>query len=413
MKKLKTIIATILAFVIVVSVVLVVVYKNNNGFRTWVDTNFKLEQTIPDNTTSASTPTLVVIEELEANQKKIEEKVDNLKIEFENTDISNTEKLEALKSQLELIENELADVKYQIQLLRSNLTNYSNSNLLINGNFQINQRGQTSYSESTEYTVDRWMNSENSTTVTQTSKGIRLMRNNDVKFNRNAIIQSIERYEILEGRTVTCSIKVSDNSVANGISFGLSISKYVNSNSNKLIESSVYTSEGILTITGTLPETFDELKAEGYKYLNFYIEMDFEASENEYVDIEWAKLEFGSLATEYNPRLYAEELSLCQRYYLALTSAIGIGQINTSKVAIVSGSYPTSMRIINPTLKLVSGKIMVRSGNLYIYATNYRQDYGGYNNYRIQFDLEFESPVGNACDVFLENGLFEFNAEIY
>lgn len=34
--------------------------------------------------------------------------------------------------------------------------NVSNPNLLINGNFKVNQRGQTTYTETGKYTVDRW-----------------------------------------------------------------------------------------------------------------------------------------------------------------------------------------------------------------------------------------------------------------
>jgi len=414
MKKSKIVLIVVSIFLVISIITLSLLYAFLPAFKNAFDKTFKLNKNIP--TTNATTTSRVVLEELENKVVKIENDLIIFEDELKNIDSSNSAKIEELTNKINDVKTELVVIKYQINLIKTNLTNYSNPNLLINGNFSINQRGEESYSASSEYTVDRWINSESSTTVIPSSNGIRLLRNENEKYNRNAIVQSIEKFEFLEGRTVTCSIKVSDNFVTNGVKFGLSVSRYANSNSKKLVESSVVTKNGVYSVTVTLPETFDELKADGYNFLGFYIEMDFEAEENEYVDIEWAKLEFGSMFTEFNPRLYAEELNLCQRYYLQLGKliefeAVGIGQFNTENTVFCSGLYPIEMRI-SPITELM-GILKIRTGNKYLDSTSLN-NFGSDKSYQLSVTTNGTQTPGYACDLFLDkNSYLIFNAEIY
>jgi len=383
MKKVKTVFTTILIFAVIVAVVFIAVYKTNNDFRNWVNTNFKLEQSItsPDKTASASKPTIVVIEELEANQKKIEDKVDNLKIEFENTDISNTEKLENLKAQLSDIENELADIKYQIGLLKSNLTNFSNSNLLINSNFSVNQRSKTTYTEANKYTVDRWLLTGGSlkvdsigVTLTGTGQGLK---------------QFIENPAILSERVITLSVKAIGT---------YKVIIQINSTNIELdLENN--------SATVSLPEIKNSDK----------VAVILQTQENT-VSYKSVKLEFGEIATEFNPRLFVEELNFCQRYYYQLGSVteyipVGIGQFNTTNNVFCSGLYTTTMRNIPTTT--FTGEMTLRSGNNYLKATTLN-NYGSGKSFQLSITTNGSQPAGLACDIFLgKNSYITFDAEIY
>lgn len=65
------------------------------------------------------------------------------------------------------------------------------------------------------------------------------------------------------------------------------------------------------------------------------------------VTIEWIKLEIGSQATPFVPRLYAEELALCQRYFIGgLTGALlGIQIMSAPNQILYYVPLPTTMRI--------------------------------------------------------------------
>ena len=137
--------------------------------------------------------------------------------------------------------------------------NVSNPNLLINGNFKVNQRGESTYSIAGRYTVDRWRLVNGSVSVA--SNGIVL----------NGTISQTLEYQPTE--TVTPSV---DNS-AGGVSCS-----YLN---------------GVFKITAT-----NKL-------------------------VKWAKLEVGTTPTPFSPKLYAEELALCQRFCLKLASKTNYGTI--------------------------------------------------------------------------------------
>ena len=63
-------------------------------------------------------------------------------------------------------------------------------------------------------------------------------------------------------------------------------------------------------------------------------ELRIELGTNSSIQIEWIKLEQGSIATPFAPRPYAEELLLCQRYYKVLqaTGFIGYGSASANTI---------------------------------------------------------------------------------
>lgn len=132
-----------------------------------------------------------------------------------------------------------------------NIAEISNPNLLINGDFKINQRGNTSYSTQNQYTLDRWKLVDGSLSVEE----------NGITLN-GTISQTLEHTPT---QAVTLSVDQSNGTV-----------------------NATYNS-GVVTLSASN------------------------------VLISWVKLEYGSFATKFTPRLYAEELALCQRFYQTLS----------------------------------------------------------------------------------------------
>lgn len=170
-----------------------------------------------------------------------------------------------------------------------NAINYSNPNLLINPDFRVNQRGQSSYS--TGYTVDLWKSTN--LTVNVTSDGLQLEQTDSSKAGQ--LIQEIELdYSALAGRDVTISITAAEGTT--------------------------------LCATGKIPEALsaDTLVARAQSADTNY-KADFHATSTGYYVairivgsspvIKNVKLEVGNVATPFCPPEPATETAKCQRYY--------------------------------------------------------------------------------------------------
>ena len=172
------------------------------------------------------------------------------------------------------------------------LDNYLNSlygspssNILINSNFvnPVNQRGVTfPYSTTETYFIDRWFMNEHMSSIQQKSNGLRLTAKDT---GAGLIVQTIE--DNLVDYFVTVSAKINDKV--------LKKTWKVESNGETQVEDS----------NATLKIIHD----------GSYVKVSVLVTESTYIDIEWVKLEYGKGATPYVPRLYAEELQLCKRYY--------------------------------------------------------------------------------------------------
>ena len=158
----------------------------------------------------------------------------------------------------------------------------TNPNLLINPNFAINQRGQTSYTVA-QYTVDRWaLDSES--TLTVIPNGVQLT---------GSMRQYYDYDDRTWGQQITFSFK---------------------------------TDNGILSATGMLPASAPTdnqnifavpANAQGVSGLVRFVagRLAFIITTTTPTTIYWAKVEIGSVATEFSPPSIAEELPKCQRYY--------------------------------------------------------------------------------------------------
>ena len=173
--------------------------------------------------------------------------------------------------------------------------------MLINPNFAINQRGQTSYT-GPNYTVDRWKN---------TNGTLELLTNGEIKHTAandwQGIIQFIENPSRLAGKTVTISAM---GRVEGATAFRIYLYYQIGTNTRVTIctESTTATTNTIISASGTIPT---DITDSDKLYVMFY-----NATANTSFYCKWAKLEIGSVATEFSPPSIAEELPKCQRYFL-------------------------------------------------------------------------------------------------
>jgi len=228
----------------------------------------------------------------------------------------------------------------------------SNPNLLINGDFQVWQRG-TSFSTN-GYTADRWMydvEGDDKGKIVRHANGgvqIKLISNKRFWFMQRIELNQ-ELKNIFSNSTVTLSFYVTTSA-------GVKISPYIrvwspSRNANIFLKS--YEAKA----TRQLIEcqiTLGDLSSDDWLGIDiFRIEEDnkFTVGDDLYIRFENAKFELGSKATPFVPRPYGEELALCQRYYYrwgnerARYRAVGI---NGNQLFFFV-PLPTTLRII-PTI---------------------------------------------------------------
>lgn len=202
----------------------------------------------------------------------------------------------------------LADyTKYKESNVAHYLDELSRPNLLINGGFQISQRGTTfNYSgkSTTMYTFDRWaITGDNAQTYSivdglmqiDTLSGKRTSFRQKVELNSN-LIRIIKEHN----HKLTMSIRI-DTTISHIATAYVGDEAY---NYELKIGKNVINHTFIVT---------NELLAVGYlEVVIYYVNNQ---DNNVSVIPIWAKLELGSIATPFYPRNYVDELMMCKRYY--------------------------------------------------------------------------------------------------
>ena len=219
------------------------------------------------------------------------------------------------------------DVKNQIL----NELAVSNNNLLINGDFQVNQRGQETYTKPSTsglfYTFDRWCvysQTAYNSSITKIENGIRI--SNEVSGMNFFQIVEMD-WNLLLNKSVTLSAKINGE---------------------------------VSSITAQLPSIIPTEQNTNFKTLQkngYAIRIEIRRSNNiSYLcaglycggcilDIEYLKLEFGDKATPFNHKTYAEELASCQRYYQSVEGyRVGVCSPRTDNQIRGCMQYITKMR---------------------------------------------------------------------
>ena len=270
-----------------------------------------------------------------------------------------------------------------------------NPNLLINGDFRVNQRGKELYTAtgtSWIYTADRWRMYNVNNTFNATTKTIKLK-------GTTTFEQSLEDYKAVAGKTVTLSAKI--NSL-NGSAFKLFIVK----GGVGEVVGNVISSTGIVSFTTTIDANITSLRV-GIKNTS-----SDTATFNEIV-VDYFKLEIGSVATAFSPRPYAEEFAMCQRYFqrynfaLNMPLPIGVGRNSTT----ISINFMTPKLRTNPTFK-TGGTVKILNSpsttGLTLVANQY---YDGC--YRMFVNTSNITEGGGYCLAGETTGYYELDAEIY
>ena len=202
----------------------------------------------------------------------------------------------------------------------------SNPNLLINPDFAINQRGQSTYTgiSAYTYTVDRWCiwkyNCDNYGTVTVNDDGS-LAVDGTLGADDAILTQTLEYGAALVGKTVTLSLEVSE------INGTISIQQHKNVQSTLNISA-----------PGVHKITFDWDTSSNRIVIN--------NTNSTHYTLRWAKLEPGANATPYLPPDSAIELLKCQRYYQRIPAFLPVRASGVS-ADFIDFTFPisTPMRI--------------------------------------------------------------------
>lgn len=279
-------------------------------------------------------------------------------------------------------------------MLRANTTqeqfsliNAGRKNIIINGDFRVAQRGTAITSDeviaTSAYTVDRWVNYASYGSDTQS------VRRNEVTLpngqltysfkvtqngttNNTTFWHMIQPFEIdrwMKGQTFTASYwyRTNSESVQPRYCDGAGCWAV----DKRLIADGQWhyvTWSFIITPTTTGHGQFHPAftKMNGQKILG-----------GEYFEFAEVQMELGEIATPFERRSYAEELLLCQRYYLRVgadgaTTNLMVGGVEGAAYGAVGGFvFPTTMRAI-PTISQSNTKFYsaASGGVSYTIGTN-------------------------------------------
>jgi len=247
--------------------------------------------------------------------------------------------------------------------------NHGRKNIIINGGFEISQRGTytsaASYNDGT-YHIDRWETLRDGVTATfqhlvpvagESSYGVKLTATSAT----NGTIRLRQRLEVPNiyiwgARTFTLSARVKSNSSnARLLMYGGSGGGYVtmtsDSNDSHTGGGAIETLTATFTTTGSVSSEFaafvgiDNVRSVG----------DPAISSGDYFEVYDFQMEEGTQASDFENRSHGEELSLCQRYYQKTATASGV--VSTSAIVYLAVQLMTEMRAV-PSWSL-SGPMMI------------------------------------------------------
>lgn len=327
MKLFTKILTAILCVLIAVGGALGIAYSTSDTFRQSFNSAFNIEEEIQqEDTADKITDELKTfsasLDEFEAKIATFENKV----TACEDSAISNSATLADVKVELQTLNTDFAALKQDYEInktenkqalaeLRATLNditarldvltlNISNDNLLINGDFRVNQRGKETYTGQ-GYSVDRWKLTNANTTLEVASEGIILSAS--ATGSNGYINQYIENgFEILKGKVVTFSICIDGNVYSATGTVHIEIPS-----STRPI--------AVIADTSKTAAVGLYLQSSG----NMIVQVGVLVGQS--VNISWVKLEIGALATSFTPTIYSEELLKCQRYYLPITGTMSTG----------------------------------------------------------------------------------------
>lgn len=229
--------------------------------------------------------------------------------------------------------------------------NVSNPNLLINGDFKINQREQNTYTcTKNEYTVDRWLG----------ASGLTVTKN-------------------------TSSVTISNTNASGSVLFQQKLEESFSSFAGKTLCLSAKANDSLFYVSAVIPETqpssatvlASKQIAEGVSIQFAYqstnvLSVGVSVSAGKTITLEHFKLEFGSLPTLFSARGYSEELALCQRFYQRITPSKSYGTFGSGLVISVGDNNVATSNVLLYTLtKMRIEGTITFNGTFQLLASNF------------------------------------------
>jgi len=268
-------------------------------------------------------------------------------------------------------------------------------NLIINGGFDVWQRG-TSFTGAV-YSADRWKTStsESATSITKTANRD---NKNTLKITFGSVIscnldQRIEGFgNVGHNQQVTLSFWVRGSKAITGEDF-CRIRNHTTSTTLETLYYDITTSWTKVTKTFSADNTWSK---DDVARLYLFSAVSSSWVSGDWVEFSDVQLELGDTATDFEHRSYGEELALCQRYYYFLgqgtgsnTGDIGIGSYYSSSYLDVVVQFPVTMRA-TPTVDATSGT------NYYVSFRNSGADY--FNSFTLSKGSPSAAAIGNSSE---------------
>jgi hypothetical protein len=253
-------------------------------------------------------------------------------------------------------------------------------NLIINGGFDVWQRGTSGFSSNDTYTADRWkLNLSGGTgSIAQSAftVGQADVPNNPKYYldlditagnDNTGINHRIEDVASCAGQTVTVSFYAKGANPGGGVTY-----VHLGQNFGSGGSATVDTTAQSFTLTGTWQRftfQFDVPSITGKtigssSFLWLLIGQKTDTSTSAWnMDIANVQLELGSVATDFEHRSYGEELALCQRYYQKVSGTFSMIGSRWSTVHFCSYHMPVTMRELPTFLVSTANAFQVFGSN--------------------------------------------------
>jgi hypothetical protein len=259
----------------------------------------------------------------------------------------------------------------------------STGNAIINGAFEINQRGFTSSTASAVYTFDRWVTEFSSATPTYTAQTfspaelsvpgfegtnfIRIATTGATGSSYTTFGQRIENVKSFAGQVITVSLYAKALSgtpkiaVRAGQSFGAGGSGFVGTNSTTTETLDTLWKRYIFNVN--VPSISGKtIGADNRLLINIVTNDNTLGSgvglQNATIDIWGVQVEAGAVATPFRrnaPSIQAE-LAACQRYYQRFTGNNGYAPVTNSGI-IFSSTFANSNKQLNVTMRTLPSSV--------------------------------------------------------
>lgn len=317
------------------------------------------------------------------------------------------EKAESNRITCEKNTNDINDLTKRVANNTTQLNDLANPSLLINGDFRnpVNQRRKSSYNVNGEYTIDRWrFINDNNGTMTINDGYISI--SNGVANNTYLQYNYDTDMKVLEGEKVTFTIVYKSTATYRLSSFIGSAEEDVNIYLTPIDDWTVK------TLTLDLSSwKYSIGKVESSIILQSY---DGSSFTNGTLDVKYIKLELGSVATPFIPRLYGEELALCQRYYEEVPAGQQVLGVKDNVNAFIYWNFIVEKRI-NPTVSFThpgydNNHVNAYSNNIELANTPVEIEWTNKRTARMKIPALSSVPIGSAISAF---GAITINAEIY